>query len=171
VNNGLKERLEEAFPHATVTATTETEYITAAGKESVLSILAYLKDTGFDHLALVSCVDWIDEKEFEIVYVLSPYMKDNTTLSGEEKTNVIVKARIPRDNPAFQTVTHIFENAEPYERELHELFGIHFVGHKRLIPLFLERAYEVPPFRKDFDTRQYVKDVFDNIPTIEGSKK
>ncbi|MBN2035669.1 MAG: NADH-quinone oxidoreductase subunit C [Chitinispirillaceae bacterium] len=167
MNSWLKARLERAFPRATVTATGETEYLVAADKENALSILAYLKDAGFDHLALVSCVDWIEEQEFEIVYVLSPYMKDNAILTGEEKVTVIVKARIPRDNPEIQTSTHIFENAEPYERELHELFGIRFRGHKRLIPLFLEREYKIPPFRKDFDTRKYVEKTFGAIPAVE----
>ena len=42
-----------------------------------------------------------------------------------------------------------------------------FEGHPRLTPLFLERDYEIPPFRKDFDTRQYVADVFGSVPTVE----
>jgi NADH-quinone oxidoreductase subunit C len=170
VNEGLKEKLEKAFPHAAITSMRDTDYVVTADKESVLSLLAYVKDAGFDHLTLISCVDWMDEGEFELVYILSPYMKDNEQISGNEKVNLILKTRIARDNSAFQTVTHIFENAEPYERELHELFGVHFEGHKRLIPLFLERAYDIPPFRKDFDTRQYVKEVFDNIPAIQDIK-
>ncbi|MBN1577767.1 MAG: NADH-quinone oxidoreductase subunit C [Chitinispirillaceae bacterium] len=170
MNEGLKEKLEKAFPHAAITSMRDTDYVVTADKESVLSLLAYVKDAGFDHLTLISCVDWIDEGEFELVYILSPYMKDNEQISGNEKINLILKTRIARGNPAFQTVTHIFENAEPYERELHELFGVHFEGHKRLIPLFLERAYDIPPFRKDFDTRRYVKEVFDNIPAIQDIK-
>jgi NADH-quinone oxidoreductase subunit C len=171
VNRGLKEGLEKAFPGASITAAGGTECLVSAGKDSVLSMLAYLRDAGFDHLALVSCVDWIDEQEFELVYVLSPYMKENAVLTGEERMSVILKTRLLRENPEIQTATPIFENAEPYERELHELFGILFRGHKRLTPLFLERKYETPPFRKDFDTRQYVKDIFDSIPAVEDGKK
>ena len=73
--------------------------------------------------------------------------------------------------PLFKTVTAIFPNAEPYERELHELFGILFEGHPRLTPLFLEREYKIPPFRKDFDTRRYVEEVFDEIPSVEDKDK
>ena len=116
-------------------------------------------------------MDWPAQQQFELVYVLSAYMEEDGALSGREKMNVVLKAALPRDNPECQTVTHVFENAEPYERELHELFGIHFHGHNRLTPLFLEREYEIPPFRKDFDTREYVKDLFDNIPAIEDSKE
>jgi NADH-quinone oxidoreductase subunit C len=167
VNSSLKEKLESIFTDLAVTVDGDTAFLVTAKKESILSILAYLKDLGFDHLALVSCVDWIDEGEFELVYILSSYMKNNEIYTGEEELHVILKARISREKPEFQTVTHIFENAEPYERELHELYGIGFQGHKRLVPLFLEREYKIPPFRKDFDTRKYVEKVFGSMPPVQ----
>jgi len=34
----------------------------------------------------------------------------------------------------------------------------------------LERDYKIPPFRKDFNTREYVKEVFDKIPFVEDKK-
>jgi NADH-quinone oxidoreductase subunit C len=171
VSNGLKEQLEAAFARTTVTDGRANEYLVSCEKESVLSVLAWLKDSGYDHLALVSCVDRPALGQLELVFVLSAYMQEDGGLSGREKLNVILKTALPRDNPECQTATHVFEIAEPYERELHELFGINFRGHKRLTPLFLEREYEIPPFRKDFDTRAYVKDLFDNIPAIEESKE
>lgn len=170
MNNGLKEKLRAAFPGAEITALRETEYRIKVDKESVLSILAYLKDAGFEHLTLVSCVDWMEKNEFELVYILAAYMREDELAGEDEKFNLILKTRISREAAQFQTITHVFENAEPYEREIHELFGITFEGHKRLTPLLLERQYDIPPFRKDFDTRQYVKDVFDNIPAIEDTK-
>jgi len=109
-------------------------------------------------------VDWIEEKEFELVYILTAYPgKDEFT--GRE--HVILKTRISRERAEFKTIIPIFRNAEPYEREIHELFGINFEGHPRLTHLLLEREYEIPPFRKDFDTRKYVEEVFDKIPFVE----
>jgi NADH-quinone oxidoreductase subunit C len=139
-----------------------------AKKEQVKTILLYLKNDGYDHLALVSCVDWINKEEFELIYILTSYLNDNK--SYQEKGDVYLKIRVTRDNPDVETVIGVFENAEPYEREIHELFGINFSGHPRLIPLFLERKYEVPPFRKDFDTRKYVEDFFNSIPLIPEEK-
>jgi NADH-quinone oxidoreductase subunit C len=78
----------------------------------------------------------------------------------------MVKTTVSRDDPRVATAIGVFPNIEPYERETHELFGIHFDGHPRLTPLFLEREYSIPPFRKDFDTRKYVQDVFDTIPSV-----
>jgi len=170
VNTEIRRKLESAFSGLTVAVKEDSELVATTNKESVLSVLAYLKDAGYEHLALVSCVDWIEEGQFELVYILSSYTPNGKAYTGQEKLKLIVKARIPRDRPEFQTVTHIFANAEPYERELHELYGIRFEGHARLVPLFLERAYEIPPFRKDFDTREYVEKTFGAIPAVEDQE-
>ena len=136
--------------------------------DAVLGVLSFLRDGGHNHLALVSCVDWIDEKKLELVYVLSRYLLDDDGSAGDrERMTILVKTRISRDKPLFLSAIPLFPNAEPYEREIHELFGVHFGGHPRLTPLFLERAYEIPPFRKDFDTRKYVQDLFDKIPFVD----
>lgn len=167
MNNSLKENLESAFREIRVGIPEKDRLIITANREAVSSILMFLKEKGYEHLGLVSCVDWIEEKEFELVYILSAYMQEDDEYTDREKTNIILKTRIPRDNPYFFTVIPIFQNAEPYERELHELYGIHFEGHPRQIPLLLERDYKIPPFRKDFDTRKYVEEVFDSIPFVE----
>jgi len=137
----------------------------------VLAVLRFLKERRFDHLALISCVDWIEEKEFELVYILTRYMQGDKEHTDQESLHLIVKTSISRQGPRSETATSIFSNAEPYEREIHELFGISFEGHPRLTPLFLEREYEIPPFRKDFDTRKYVEDVFEKIPFVEDKDK
>jgi len=167
MSNSIKENLISSFPDIQVEVPEKDRLKINAEKEAVISILSYLKNKGYDHLALISCVDWMEEKEFELIYILSAYLKQDAEYTEKERLNILVKTRIPRDDPTFLSVIPVYENAEPYEREIHELFGIIFAGHPRLTPLFLEREYEIPPFRKDFDTRQYVKDVFDKIPSVK----
>jgi len=41
---------------------------------------------------------------------------------------------------------------------MHELFGVEFEGNQDLAPLFLEDWDGPPPFRKDFDWRDYVRE-------------
>ncbi|RKY55068.1 MAG: NADH-quinone oxidoreductase subunit C [Candidatus Neomarinimicrobiota bacterium] len=167
----LKKKLESSFSDIKINITDDSRITVNIKKDAVVSILSFLKNLGYEHLALISCIDWIEENEFELVYILSAYMGKDQEYNEKEKKTILVKTRISREESEFITVINIFENAEPYERELHELFGINFEGHPRLTPLFLERDYEIPPFRKDFDTRKYVKDVFDKIPSIEERKK
>jgi NADH-quinone oxidoreductase subunit C len=162
----LKDNLESTFKDVQVSMHEDTRMAIFVPRETAFAVLRYLSDKGFDHLALVSCVDWLEEGELEIVYILSSYMKNNTDYNPEQTLHLFLKTRISRENPELKSVIGVFENAEPYEREIHELFGVNFKGHPRLIPLFLERKYEIPPFRKDFDNRKYVKEIFDSIPSV-----
>jgi NADH-quinone oxidoreductase subunit C len=171
MNKALKKQLESGFKGIKVSIPEDTRMIVNVKKEQVLPVLTFFKKKGYDHLALISCVDWINDNQLELVYIMSSYLRENNKYTGKEKLNITLKTRIPRKDPEFVTVMPVFENAEPYEREIHELFGIDFKGHPRLTPLLLEREYETPPFRKDFDTREYVKQIFDTIPFVEEQKK
>jgi len=170
MNKSLKKEIESISGDIQVIIPEDTRMLITVRKEQLLIILKFLKEKGYNHLALISCVDWEEEKQFEMVYILTSYLQKNNEVTGDERLHVIVKSRISRESAEFITAIPVFENAEPYEREIHELFGINFEGHPRLTPLFLEREYKIPPFRKDFDTRKYVKEIFDNIPFIPEKK-
>ncbi len=163
----LKDNLLSSFEDIKINIAEENRIIIECRKESIITVLSHLKSDGFNHLSLISCVDWINENTFELVYILTAYTED----PEKGGLNLLVKTKVVRDKPTLYTVINVFSNAEPFERELHELYGIHFSGHPRLTPLLLERSYEIPPFRKDFDTRQYVEDFFKQIPTIEEKKR
>ncbi|MGD2174381.1 MAG: NADH-quinone oxidoreductase subunit C [Candidatus Brocadiaceae bacterium] len=163
----LQSGLKATFKDVEVSMPADGMMTVLVPRGSIPTVLRYLKEKGLDHLALVSCVDWIEEGELELVYVLTCYMRSNTDYGSEQTVHVLLRTRVPRENPRLESVIGTFENAEPYEREIHELYGVHFDGHPRLIPLFLEREYETPPFRKDFDTRQYVEETFGSIPPVE----
>jgi NADH-quinone oxidoreductase subunit C len=171
MNESMKEQLETTFKAVVVTIPEDARMVVNVKKDQVLAVLRFLKDRRFDHLALVSCVDWIEEKEFELVYILTRYIQGDEGHTDQQRLHLIIKTKILRQNPQLETVTGVFSNAEPYEREIHELFGVKFEGHRRLTPLFLERDYEIPPFRKDFDTRKYISDVFDKIPFVGTKEK
>jgi NADH-quinone oxidoreductase subunit C len=171
VNKSLKEKLESTFKDIRIAISQDSRIAVTAESDNVLAILRFLKDAGFNHLALLSAVDWIEDNVFELCFILTSYMQNDDEVTGRQSLHIILKTKIPRKEPQFKTATGIFPNAEPYEREIHELFGIKFEGHKRLTPLLLERNYEIPPFRKDFDTRKYVQEVFDKIPLVENKDK
>ncbi len=109
----------------------------------------------FQHLSLISCVDWIEEKQFELVYFFWSYTR---------KVMILVKIRLDRDNPRFVTIRPLWRQAQTYEREIHEMFGVHFEGNPNLTPFLLEDWDNMPPMRRDFDTRQYVEETFDWRP-------
>lgn len=165
--NKLQEEIDNAFKNVVSKVSEDNRVFLNVQQEQTLNILSFLKNKGFDHLALISCVDWIKEKQFEVVYILTSYLLEDDI----SKTHMILKTKISRENPEIMSVLPIFENAEFYEREIHELFGVLFNGNNRLIPLFLCRKYEIPPFRKDFDTREYSKKFYDSVLPVEDRKK
>ncbi|RKZ03091.1 NADH-quinone oxidoreductase subunit C [Candidatus Fermentibacteria bacterium] len=163
----LKQELETMFDNITIRMDKKNQLELSITKDGIMSVLSFLKNKGYDHLHVISCVDWIDDKQLELVYILSAYMKQD--VPGEtEQLNILLKTRIGRDDPKYITSIALFPAAEPYEREIHEMFGVDFQGHPRLTPLLLERDYDIPPFRKDFDTKQYVDNVFGSVPSVEG---
>jgi NADH-quinone oxidoreductase subunit C len=116
-------------------------------KENILRTASVLKDWGFNHLSDVTVIDYLDDGEFEIIYHL---------WSHEKLKRMMLKARISRDHASITTLTLIWRSAHMHERENHEMFGIIFEGHGDLNPLLLEDWDNLPPMRKDFDSRKFV---------------
>ena len=118
----------------------------------VAGILLYLRDQlGFIHLSHISCVDWIEDKQFELVYII---------WSPEKKLQIDLTSRIDRENPTMENIDHLWRQANTYERELREMFGIEFPGLIAKKEFILEDWDEIPPMRKEFDTLEYVNDSF-----------
>jgi NADH-quinone oxidoreductase subunit C len=148
--NHIESQLKSTFPSSILNMGSEGKRISlVVKKEELYQILSHLKDSGFNHFSDVTAVDYIAENEFELIYHL---------WSHGEKIRAIVKVRIPREDPTVRSVVDLWTGAQMHEREDHELFGINFEGNPNLSPLFLEDWEEIPPFRKDFDSRKYVKE-------------
>ena len=162
MNKELKKRIEKIYKNTQVEFPEANRMVIKTKQKNLLPILEFLKSEGFRQLKAISCVDWIEEKEFELVYQVA---------SLNSPLHIMVKVRIGREDAKMETIMKIFGNAQVYEREIHELFGVKFRGNPDLSPLFLENWQSIPPFRKDFDTREYVKDVFDKIPNVESENE
>ena len=81
------------------------------------------------------------EDELEVVY-------DFNRFSARHR--VCLRVRTPRSNPQINTVAEIYPIAHWHEREIHEFFGIVFIGHPYLIPLLLPEDAEYHPLLKDY---------------------
>lgn len=111
------------------------------------SALAYVKSLGWIQLSILSCIDWIDDNEFQLVYIVFNWQKAIT---------IQVRTKIKRDEAKFSTITSIYPGAQYYERDVHEFFGVVFEGNPDSNKqLFLENWDDIPPLRKDFDPVAY----------------
>ncbi|MFI5935808.1 NADH-quinone oxidoreductase subunit C [Actinoplanes sp. NPDC051494] len=70
--------------------------------------------------------------------------------STRRKHGLLIRARVPRDNPTVESVVDLFPGAAWHERETYEMFGIGFERHPDLRPLLLPPGFEGHPLRKDF---------------------
>ena len=124
------------------------------GKEQVLEVSGWIKEQGFEHLSSISVTDWVEDGSYELTYHL---------WSPRDKVVVTLRTRISREDPSIASVMPVWDrSAWIHERELHEMFGVKFEGNPDLAPLFLEDWEGPPPFRKDFDWREYTREKYYN---------
>jgi NADH:ubiquinone oxidoreductase subunit C len=65
--------------------------------------------------------------------------------------NIVVKAKLDRNNPEIETVCNIWRTAEFHEREVYDLFGVKFLHHPDLRRLLLTDDWVGYPLRKDYE--------------------
>jgi NADH-quinone oxidoreductase subunit D len=97
----------------------------------------------FDHYSGCSGVDWIAKNEMEVVEFLTSH--------GNHQVVASLKIRTPRENPSIKSLAGLYWNANWYERETWEMYGINFEDHPGLYPLLLpDELVGRWPWRKDF---------------------
>ncbi|SEC32957.1 NADH-quinone oxidoreductase subunit C [Paenibacillus sp. GP183] len=93
-----------------------------------------------NYLRNVSGVD--QETHLEVVYHL---------LSLSSKKDYCVKVKADREQPSIPSVTAIWPTANWNEREVYDLFGIHFSDHPDLRRIMMPDDWVGHPLRKDYE--------------------
>jgi NADH-quinone oxidoreductase subunit C len=70
--------------------------------------------------------------------------------SLERGVGVIIKADVPDDTLAVDSIIPAYAGASWHEREAWEMYGIDFIGHPDMRHLYLPSDFEGHPLRKDF---------------------
>lgn len=81
-------------------------------------------------------------------------------LSVERNSDVLLKVALSEKNLTLPSITSIFSNANWYEREVWDLFGITFTGHPHLTRIMMPKSWQGHPLRKDFPARATEFDPF-----------
>jgi NADH-quinone oxidoreductase subunit C len=113
--------------------------------ERIVEICDFLRtdaETPFDYLSDLTCVHYPDRGDapFEIVYNLF-------SIPANERVRLKVRTN---EATGVATVTGVWPSANWLEREVFDLFGIHFHGHPDLRRLLLPPDWEGYPLRKDY---------------------
>ena len=119
--------------------------VITVAREHVLDALRAVRDDpqlSFDVLSDLTAVDYLPrEPRFEVVYQLN-------SLTFHHRLRV--KAEVPGDDPKIASATPLWNAALWAEREVWDLFGIHFVGHPDLRRILMYPEFEGHPLRKDY---------------------
>ena len=145
MDSEIKDHVEDLIGDALVSAKSEYGELTLDVKRSAITdILARLRDDPVAELNMLIDICGADyparAKRFDVVYHLLS-MKHNHRLRLRVVTN--------EDTPV-PSATQIFPNADWYEREAFDMYGIAFDGHPDLRRLLTDYGFEGYPLRKDF---------------------
>lgn len=155
----LLQMLQEKFPALTVSGHPDIspKAVAELGPEYILDLVIpaeqyrafaeYVKNEArlsLDMLVQVTCVDW--KEHFEVVVQL---------LSTRDGHKLFFRSQVAK-NPEngdgeLETISDLYRGAEWHEREIYDLFGVHFRNHPDLRRIFLENDFPGYPLRKDFE--------------------
>jgi len=137
----LIEMLSKSIYMAHVYKNNSTLIIPQDSIKDVCFFLHNHTNTQFKMLIDICGVDFINRKaRFEIVYhLLSIHYNERLTI----KLSTVEIA-------SLYSITSIFPNANWYEREVWDLYGVYFSGNNDLRRILTDYGFEGHPFRKDF---------------------
>lgn len=125
--------------------------------EKLVDILYHLRDVaGYSHLVFFTAVDLIETDRFRLIYMLHSYT---------EAHDIGVEVDIPRENASMESIHRLWAQAATYQRELKEMFGIDFPGSPGVDEQFILEGWdEIPPMRREFDTKAYSESTYVERP-------
>ncbi|MFQ6674394.1 MAG: NADH-quinone oxidoreductase subunit C [Fidelibacterota bacterium] len=99
-------------------------------------------DLQFDSMMCITGVDWGEEEEnLGVIYNLH---------SMTHRHKLEVRITLPKSNAVVPSVEQIWRIADWFEREVYDMYGITFDGHRDLRRILLPDDWEGYPLRKDY---------------------
>lgn len=90
----------------------------------------------------ITAIDWArKENRFTVVYHI---------FSLKNKFRLVLKAEVDEFDCKIDSVTSVWRAANWQEREVYDMYGIHFNNHPDLRRMYMPEEFEYHPLRKDF---------------------
>jgi NADH-quinone oxidoreductase subunit C len=143
------------------------DVIASVSGQDILHVLKTCKENpqlGFNMLIDVTAVDWMDAREqrFEVVYQL---------LNLGAASRLTIKVPISESSPVIASATSIWNGANFLEREVFDMFGIRFEGHKDLRRILMYDEFVGHPLRKDYPVQAKQPRIPLRMPEVENTAR
>ena len=150
--NALADAAAVAFPNALQDAKIEYGELTlTVDRDRIVEVMQTLRDHEafrFHQLVDLCGVDYPSRaRRFDVVYHL---------LSLTKNVRVRVKVSTDEETPV-PTITAVYPNADWFEREAFDMYGVLFEGHPDLRRLLTDYGFTGHPLRKDFPMTGYTE--------------
>lgn len=124
-------------------------------KESLVSVIRFLKTEISQPFKMLYDLFGIDERnrnrynglpisDFTVVYIL---------FSFDRNEFIKIKTALRGEFPSVTSISSLFKNANWYEREVYDMFGIQFIGHPHLTRILMPLTWQGHPLRKEHPAR------------------
>lgn len=163
-HSGLADEITSGFAANRLTQQHTADGIVTlwVSKEDILSVLHYLKKIIHNPFELLYDLCAIDERsktnkngssqaDFTVVYHL---------LSLNRNCFVRLKVALQGEYPSIPSISFLWENANWYEREVYDMFGLNFEGHPNLRRILMPLTWLGHPLRKEHPARATEMDPF-----------
>jgi NADH-quinone oxidoreductase subunit C len=127
--------------------------VPAAALVDAVRVLRDTPELNFSFLAEMTAADyWPKEPRCEVVYHLASIGVPDWPRAGMSGTprRLRLKVKVSGDAAELPTIQGIWPNANWYEREVYDLFGIIFADHPDLRRILMPEDWEGFPARKDY---------------------
>lgn len=115
-------------------------------REDLMTAVAGLRVKRLGYLACITGLDpGKEEENLEVLYHFCP-----------NAVTINLRVWVPKTEPTVESLSSIIPGAEPFERELSEMFGITVQGLRNPDRLYLPEDWEsgVYPLRKEFEPQK-----------------
>lgn len=152
INDQVAGLIDKQFPGAVLkpeTGTTEDvpgENYIPLTPDHWGEIAAWLRDNPdlkFDSLQCITGVDLGTEDNLEVRYNLH---------SMQHRQHIEIRIQVERENPQVPSIEQIWRIGDWFEREVYDMYGIVFDGHRDPRRMLLPEDWIGFPLRKDYET-------------------
>jgi NADH-quinone oxidoreductase subunit C len=115
--------------------------------EEIRAAAAAVQAGGYNFFEDMTAVDWFPSvPRFQLSYHI---------LSHGFKEHIRLRVLLEATEPSVESITPVWPSANYYEREVFDLFGIHFEGHPNLRRILMPDDWVGHPLRKDYPVEGY----------------